>query len=482
MMVSEIPAVVIGLDVGTSGIRALAVTARGVVLAEGQAGITDYRAPGAIHEQEALEWWRAVCQTLRRLREELRKEAAATSTAGIAVTSTSGSLVLADASGFPVRPAILYDDGRGAALAEYLNRSLSKHEAQFNSSFSLIKAAWVRQEEPAVWERARHLLHPADWLAGKLTGQFDTSDYSNALKLGYDPEVGGWSKAVSRLKVPPQALPRVVRPGTQVGTVSSQAGAETGLEPGTPVMAGATDGMASLIASGASEPGHANTTLGTTLVWKVLSRSKPRLALGMYCHRHPADLWAPGAASNTGPGSLRWEGPNVEPLEMDRAAANYLPAATLCYLLPSKGERYPFLNPAAETFIEGKPASPAERYAAQLQSLAFVERWGYERLEECGVAVGGTVFSAGSAAASPVFSQLRAHVLTRAVARCQYPTSALGAAILAATDAFFGGDLTAAIRGMTRVCARYEPSRALAERFAPVYTSFRAACACRGYV
>jgi len=481
-MVPEIPAVVIGLDVGTSGIRALAVTARGVVLAEGEAGITDNRAQGSIHEQEALEWWRAVCQTLRRVVDKLREEAASTSTVGIAVTSTSGSLVLADSTGFPVRPAILYDDGRGASIAEDLNRSLSRDEAHFNSSFSLIKAAWVRQDEPAVWERARRLLHPADWLAGKLTGQFDTTDYSNALKLGYDPEVGGWSKAVSLLEVSPQSLPRVVRPGTQVGTVSSQAGAETGLEPGTRVVAGATDGMASLIASGASEPSHANTTLGTTIVWKVLSRNKPRLTLGMYCHRHPADLWAPGAASNTGPGSLRCEEPNVKASEMDRVAADHLPSSTVCYLLRSKGERYPFLNSAAETFAEGKPASPAEWYAAQLQSLAFVERWGYERLEECGVAVGDTVFSTGSAAASPVFSQLRANVLTRAVARCQYPTSAFGAAILAATDTLYGGDLTAAIRGMTRICESYEPSRALAEGFGPIYTSFRAACARRGYV
>jgi sugar (pentulose or hexulose) kinase len=480
-MASEIRGVALGLDVGTSGIRALAVTPRGVVLAEGQGRIVDHRAEGSIHEQDALEWWRAVCQTLESVLLKLRKGAGSTSTVGIAVTSTSGSLVLTDSTGFPVRPAILYDDGRGAFLADDLNRRFSADEAHFNSSFSLIKAAWVRQDEPGAWERVRHILHPADWLVGKLTGEFGTTDYSNALKLGYDPEVGGWSKAVSLLKVSPQILPRVVRPGTQVGTVSTQASAETGLQPGTRVVAGATDGMASLIASGASEPRHANSTLGTTIVWKVLSQHRPRLTQGMYCHRHPAGLWAPGAASNTGPGSLRCEDPSVQASEMDRVAADCLPSSTLCYLLSAKGERYPFLNSAAETFTEGKPASPTDWYAAQLQSLAFVERWGYERLEECAITVGDTVFSTGSAAASGVFSQLRANVLARAVARCEYPTSAFGAAILAATESLYGGDLTAAIRGMTRLAESYAPSRVMAERFTPIYTSFRAACARRGY-
>ena len=380
-----------------------------------------------------------------------------------------------------MRPAILYDDSRGGSIAEDLNRRLLSPDVRFNSSYSLVKAAWVRQQEPAIWGRACRLLHPADWLTGKLTGQFDTADYSNALKLGYDVEAGGWSKAVSWLEFSPQLLPRVVRPGTRVGGVSNQASEETGLSPGTPVLAGATDGVASLLASGASEAGHANTTLGTTIVWKGLTRSKPRLTPGMYCHRHPGGLWAPGAASNTGLGSLRCDQAGMKAREMDRQAAGHFPSSSLCYLLRSRGERFPFLNPAAETFVEGNPSSPGDWYAAQLQSLAFVERWGFERLEECGVPVGEVVFSTGGAAASRVLAQLRANVLKRVVLRCRYPTSAFGAAILAAAEPLYGGSVTAAIRGMIRVCERYQPDRTTAERFEPIYRAFRAACASRGY-
>ncbi len=480
-MTSSTTAVVLGLDVGTGGVRALAATPDGAVLAEAQAAVSDRRGRPPIHEQDPVEWWSATCSTLSRVTKDLRQVTPLEKILGIAVTSTSGSLVLADAAGQPLRPAILYDDGRGASIAEELNRRLPPEAAQFNASYSLVKAAWVRQQEPDTWAQTRHVLHPADWLAGKLTGQFDTSDDSNALKLGYNPETGCWSEAVAIVNIPRETLPKVVRPGARLGNVCARASEETGLTQGTPVFAGATDGMAGLIASGAREPGQANTTLGSTIVWKVLSRNRLTATAGIYCHRHPSGLWAPGAASNTGPGSLRWEGLGVAPAELDGMAAQHLPTLNLCYLLPSRGERFPFLSTAAETFYEGRHVSPPQAYAAQLQSLAFAERWGYERLEECGAPVGGEVFTTGSAAASPVLMQLRASVLKREVHRCHHPISAFGAAVLAACQPLFGGNITSAIQGMTRISDSCQPESATFDRFDEIYNSFRAACARRGY-
>jgi hypothetical protein len=92
---------------------------------------------------------------------------------------------------------------------------------------------------------------------------------------------------------------------------------------------------------------------------------------------------------------------------MDRLAANDFPTSVVCYLLPGQGERFPFAHPQAESFVEGKPRDAGESYAAQLQSIGFVERWGYEILEECGVKTGDRVLSTGAAAKSPVLSQLR---------------------------------------------------------------------------
>jgi len=473
--------IVIGVDVGTSGVRALAATAQGEVLAEARAPLVDLPTPAPAHEQDAHTWWRAVCQTLCELRESLKSGQSWNAITGIAVTSTSGSLLLANSDGEPVRPAMLYDDGRAAAVADELNARLPAGEAKINASFSLAKALWVRRHEPAVWERARYILHPADWLAARLAGEWGFSDYSDALKLGYDQEKNHWSAAVALANIPSAMLPRVLAPGEQVGTICADAAIATGLTARVPVLAGATDGLASLIGSGANQPGHANTTLGTTLVWKVLSPAKPRLGLGMYCHYLPSKLWAPGAASNTGPGSIQLDEPGIDPEEMDRRAVAHLPTSIQCYPLAGRGERFPFLNPQARAFWEGTPASLDERHAAQLQALACVERWGYERLADCGVAVGSEVFSAGSAAASPVLSQLRANVLNRTVVRCANPTAAFGVAILAASTTLFGGDLTAAIRSMTRVVKTHSPEPARMEAFETAYQHFRAACARHSY-
>ena len=475
-------AVVIGVDVGTSGVRTVAATSAGTVLAQAQEVLPSRRsAHDALHEQEPEDWWKAVCQTVGNIAKTLKASEYRRRIRGVAFTSTSGSLVVTDSGGVPVRPAILYDDPRGREIAAELNHGVDPGASPFNSSFSLVKALWVWKTEPRTWQRIKRLMHPADWLAGKLTGQFGVSDYSHAMKLGFDVETWKWNEALSVSGLPSELLPTVVRPGQKIGEVSQEAAEETGLPVGTAVVAGATDGMASLIASGAKAPGDGSTTLGTTFVWKVLTRIKPCLASGMYCHYHPANLWAPGAASNTGPGSLLADDPTVEPREWDRWAAAHLPTPIVCYTLRARGERFPFDNSVAKTFWEGEPRDSVDRYAAQLQSLAFVERWGYERLQACGVEVGPTVFSTGAAAASRVLAQLRSNVLHRIVIRCRYPTSAFGAAVLAAAETFYSGDLGAAIEGMTHVSETASPDPAAALRFAEVYKGFREACARRGY-
>ena len=170
-MIPALP-IVLGIDVGTSGVRSLAVTAEGEVLAQACAELCDLPTTGAAHEQDANAWWRALCGTLRDLQKSLASGLRKASIVGISVTSTSGSLVLTDAQGEPVRPAMLYDDGRAGAVASELNRRLPPGQAPVNASFSLAKAVWVRQEEPSAWERAAYILHPADWLAAKLTGRW----------------------------------------------------------------------------------------------------------------------------------------------------------------------------------------------------------------------------------------------------------------------------------------------------------------------
>jgi sugar (pentulose or hexulose) kinase len=132
--------------------------------------------------------------------------------------------------------------------------------------------------------------------------------------------------------------------------------------------------------------------------------------------------------------------------------------------------------------MEGRACEPGEWYAAQLQSLGFVERWGYETLEKCGVPIGNVIFSSGEAAKSRVLLTLRSNILGRTVVRTSHPTAAFGAAVLAASSVAFGGDVCAATQAMTMLEETFTPSGTFVREFDEIYRAFRAACARRGYV
>jgi xylulokinase len=473
----------LGIDVGTSGVRLSVSDITGAVPWTRSLPLEKVRpSVNGIHEQDPALWWDAICNLSRQLMVERRSWASISELLGISVASTSGTLVAVDRQGIPIWPALMYDDQRAGEIAAELNANDTSGQ-RWTAAHSLTKALWLKNYQPNVWSRVSRLLHPADWIAGMLSGDFTNADQSNALKLGYESNRSRWHPAVEESGICPTKLPVVVPCGTVVGNLCATALAETRL-PQLAVVAGTTDGMAGLIASGAAVVQDANTTLGTTLVWKVLSQTKPDLGgSAIYSHLHPAGLWAPGAASNAGPGSLRPPNGFSRANEtLDVAAARCLPTSLICYPLVGKGERFPFVNEDARSFLTAEPASDLERYAAQLQAIAFVERWGYEVLEQCGIAVGHTVFSTGGAAMSGTLCKLRASVLKRRVAICRHSNAAFGAAILCAATLEYGGDLLKAIKAMTRQATVYVPDEQVGEKFEKIYRTFRDECSKRGYL
>ena len=211
------------------------------------------------------------------------------------------------------------------------------------------------------------------------------SDYSNALKTGYDLIEDRWPAWIDEHLGIVSRLPSVVAPGSPIGTVSRKAAAETGLPEGLRVVAGATDGTAAFLASGARRIGDYNTTLGTTLVFKGISSRICRHPQGViYCHKLPGGWWLPGAASNVGTDWIGAMFPGADVQAMDAAAAERLPSECLAYPLVRTGERFPFLAPDARGFFVPEVSDPAERYAACLQGVALVERLGIEVLDAAG--------------------------------------------------------------------------------------------------
>ncbi|MGQ9525127.1 MAG: FGGY-family carbohydrate kinase [Armatimonadota bacterium] len=475
---------VLGVDVGTQGARAVVCDAEGSVVGSAHCLLAQSSRdlPDGWFEQDPEDWWRAACRCLNEVVAQLRANGASPAQIkAIAADSTSGTVLPIDHSGKPLRPAIMYNDARASLEAQQCNEAAGA--ALFNASFALAKILWIRSNEPEVYRSAVRFIHAADYLVGKLTGRWDVTDFSNALKTGYDLSSLAWPEMIeAKLGVPLSKLPKVAVPGEPIAAVSAEAAEATGLSVGTAVVAGMTDGTAGFVASGAAAPGQWNTTLGTTLVVRGVSHKPVHDAQGrIYNHRHPQGYWLPGGASNTGGEWFAIHFPGRDYAELDRQAEPLLPTEAVVYPLARKGERLPFLCREAEGFMLGEAHGEAELYAAGLQGVALVERWTYELLESLGAGYPEEVFTTGGGAKSRIWSQVRADVLQVPVAVPQNSEAVVGSAILAASRTLYS-DLSSAAKAMVRVGYRVEPRPALAEVYRAKLETLKQGCVSRGYI
>ncbi|MBE1530627.1 FGGY-family carbohydrate kinase [Actinomadura algeriensis] len=458
----------VGVDVGTQGVRTLAVTAAGRVAGRGSAPLTGRR-DGTRHEQRPDDWWTAVTLATRRALRGLPPRAVR----GLAVCSTSGTVLLTDASGRPLTEGVMYDDGRATAeahLAQELGAALWHrlgHRVQ--PSWALAKVLWLARERPGGLDpAAARLAHQADLIAGRLVGAPVATDASHALKTGYDLLDERWPRELhDRLGLPATLFPEVVRSGTVLGTVGAKAAEETGLPAGTPVIAGMTDGCAAQLGSGALRAGQWNSVLGTTLVLKGVTARPVRDPAGvMYSHRGLDGTWLPGGASSVGAGVFA----GVEDLpRLDALAARYEPSSAVAYPLVSAGERFPFLAPEARGFVLGTPLDEGDGHAALLQGVALVERLALDYVAQLGAAVEGPVTLTGGAVRSDYWSQLRADVLGRPVLVPEHADAALGMAVLAAHGTTPDRSPAEVAGAMVRIRTVLEPRPGMTERFAAPY-------------
>lgn len=482
---------VIGIDVGTQGARVVACDPQGVVHAQADEPFivqTVPQLPPRWAEQEPQMWWSAVTKCLGRVMADLRQSGPQPEAiAALAVTSTSGTILPVAASGEPLRPAIMYNDSRAQAEAEEVQTAGADLAAalgyRFNASFALAKILWLRRYEPQLFESAHRFIHPADFMVGRLTGEYGVTNFSDALKTGFDVLHNRWPEFIeSELGITLQKLPAVVRPGTPVAQTSAACAEATGLPVGLPVLAGMTDGCTSQISTGAVAPGDWNSTLGTTLVIKGVTEQLLLDPQGrIYSHRHPDGYWLPGGASNTGGEAIALRFPQAQWAEFNALAAELAPTEVIMYPLTRLGERFPFARPGAEGFVIGQPDSDAANYVAHLEGVGYVERLAYEVLADIGASGSDTIYSAGGATRSRAWSQIRADILGRKLVRPAVTGGAMGAAIVAAAGSWYEGVIPAA-RAMVRLVEHIEPRPAQQAAYEARYQRFKEACAVRGYI
>lgn len=408
----------LGIDFGTSGARACVIDAEGTIVAE------DRRDFGNLADYERAGIWReALWDLVAALPPAIRLQLS-----DIAVDGTSGTVLACDEALAPRHPPLLYDDDRAVDEAALIARTATPGHPAAAVTSGLAKVLWLKKRLGLTG--ARLYVNQADWLAGLLSGRVGMTDYHNALKMGLDLDDLRWPEWVEYL-ADVDYLPIPIAPGARLATVSRPRARYLGVDPGCMVHAGTTDSIAAFLAAGVNQSGDAVTSLGSTLVLKLLSDTRVESAEhGVYSHWF-GDRWLAGGASNAGGAVLRqfFDDRTLAALseQIDPTVASpldYVP-------LPKAGERFPVNDPQLLPRLAPRPADDVEFLHGLLESLARIEAKGYGLLAGLGATPVTRVETAGGGAQNPAWSRIRERLIGVPVVRAAHTEAAYGAALLA---------------------------------------------------
>ncbi|HHP7232169.1 MAG TPA: FGGY-family carbohydrate kinase, partial [Xenococcaceae cyanobacterium] len=307
------------------------------------------------------------------------------------------------------------------------------HHVVTSATSSLAKLLWWQQQPN--FTQGVYFLHQADWLSFLLHGKLGISDYHNALKLGYDVAQLAYPSWLQTLDCR-RLLPQVLAPGTPIATITPQIRDRFLLPPDCTVYAGTTDSIAAFLASGATQPGEAVTSLGSTLVLKLLSQQPVNDSrFGIYSHRL-GNLWLTGGASNTGGAVLRHFFTDPELSSLSAQIDPTIPSNLQYYPLLQPGDRFPINDPNLAPQLEPRPNNPITFLHGLLESIARIEALGYEKLQALGASQLIRVYTAGGGAKNSIWSQIRQRYLKVPVIKSFYSEAAYGTALLSLNPLF----------------------------------------------
>ena len=475
----------LGIDIGTSSVKAVLVDGGQQILASASAPLAISRPHVLWSEQNPEDWWIAVEQTVGGLRGKT-----GTAWGGIRAVGLSGQMhgaVLLDEAGLPLRPAILHNDGRAFAEADELNRRLPAigtiAGVPAMPGFAAPKLLWLSRHEPEVMAKAQHLLLPKDYVRYRMTGGFatDMCDASGALLL--DGAKRQWSPEIAEAcGIQMSLLPTALEGSAVSGQVKGEVAAAWGLAPGTIVATGAGDAAAGAIATGAVNEGDAFISLGTATQYFVARetyRPAPEHLIHSFCHGLPG-RWFQMAALLNGAGALAWAAGLMGRSDIGQLLADTEKAFTgapspILFLPYLSGERTPHNNPHAKGVLFGLVASstPEQVTQAVLEGVALSLADAQGHMAETG-ALPPRITVNGGGARSRFWMKILASALGKSVLLQDGSEAgpAFGAARLARLAA--GGEDPAQLCGKAATMAEIAPDRDLSEAYAGSLTRFRA--------
>jgi D-ribulokinase len=413
----------LGIDFGTSGARAAVIDRQAQLVASTHLTWSEGSAATL-----AQTWQTGLQELIRQLPPEVRGQLTR-----IAIAGTSATGLLCDSQGQPLLPPLLYNDSRAEVVLESLRPLVPATSSVLAATSSLAKLLWCQTHAQSAFAQASYWLHQADWLGFLLHGQLGISDYHNNLKLGYDPATETyppWFEQTAFAQLRP-LLPQVVAPGAVIAPMQPQMAERLGIPLTCQVCAGTTDSIAAFLASGADTPGEAVTSLGSTLVLKLLShRPVENSIYGVYSHRC-GNLWLVGGASNAGGAILRHYFNDVELRDLSATLDPNQPSPYDYYPLLQPGERFPINDPHLAPRLTPHPDDPALFLQGLLEGLARIEAQGYQRLAELGSTPLTRVYTAGGGAQNPTWTAIRQRYLQLPVQTAPQTEAAFGVAILA---------------------------------------------------
>jgi xylulokinase len=487
----------LGIDVGTTGSKALLIDDAGQVVAS---AVTEYpmMTPQPLWaEQNPTDWWQATATSIRRVlaRGSVRPEAIA----GVGLTGQMHGLVMLDEQGHVLRPCIMWNDQRTAAQCAAITARVGRDrllELTGNPvlpGFTAPKVVWVREHEPDVYARTAHILLPKDYVRYCLTGEFfsEVSDASGTSL--FDVGRRAWSEEMlAALDIPRRWLPEVTESPVVSARVNSYAAHETGLPVGTPVVGGGGDQAAQAVGTGIVHEGIVSVTLGTSGVVFAASdsyRVEPEGKLHAFCHAVPGQWHLMGVMLSAA-GSFRWYRDTLAEAEKERAAttdtdaydllteaAAAVPAGCegLIFLPYLTGERTPHPDPNARgvffglTLRHGKP----HLTRAVLEGVSYGLLDSLELMRGLGLTI-DQVRVSGGGARSPLWRQILADAFNSEIVTVNVTEgAAYGAALLAGVGAGVWADVAEAARRAVAVTGRLSPGPNAAV-YADFYPRYRA--------
>ena len=485
----------IGIDIGTTGAKAILCDWRGAMLAQASEEYpTVFPQPGWA-EQDPDRWWQAVRHILVRIFAETGVSAQAV--AAVGVSCQAPSLVAVDEVGVPVFPALIWMDRRSESQCDRLRRTIDEETiSQINGGridpyFLAPKLLWLRDEAPDTYARCHQVLQANGYIVHKLTGVFCMDASHGPLTLLFDPVHQTWSPTlVAAMQIDPAKLPPVVPCVEVVGVVTAAAAAATGLAAGTPVIAGMTDGTAASIEVGMVRPGDAAEMTGQSTVLLICSDS-PYHGRDLFPLGHPiAGLHlVVGAMVATG-GALRWfrdqlgesevaeaQRLGADPFDLlGRRAAQSPPGANHLIFLPYMyGERSPIWDSDARGVFFGLSlaTTKGDLVRAIMEGAAYGLRHNIETAAADGFPV-ATLACVGGGARSALWNQIKADVLGLPISLPAAASgAAMGDAIVAAAGAGLYASIEEAVDAMVKVGRVYLPQADVAPLYDGYYHVYR---------